>query len=390
MANEFKARNGVITPFLKSTVTTGIKPLEVDSTTLVDNLNADLLDGKHSTFFYSPDNPAPGQEITVAENTGLELDTSEILSTVYNTTISDDIESVAVGGATPQPASEWKNKNIVEVLDTILFPDVLPSYVVPTAVISGSQTGTKEIGSSISQVLALTTVENDAGSYSQVALLRGVTTLNSQSSPTGTTTTNLPTQFGYTNPNNPNLSYSLAYTDTFTVVAGTTSWTGTGTYLAGLPIQNNKGVTDTRPAAVRTISAPQAASTITSNTASIIGIYPYFWGKSSSQPTASSVASEIAAGTANKVLTAASGTISITYNASAEYIWVAHLATYTEKTKWYNTDLNRGDIGAGNFILAPITQSVNSPDSFWSGVSFDIYISAYASSTTGAIEFRNS
>jgi len=388
MANEFKARNGVITPFLKSTVTTGRSPIEVDSTTLVTNLNADLLDGKDATFFYSPDNP--GQVITVEENTGLDLDSSETLSTIYNSTISDTVQSVAVGGAVSLPASEWKSKNLVEVLDAILFPDVLPAYVIPTASLTGSQTGTKEIGSTISQVLALTTVENDAGEYTQLNLLRATNTIATDAAPAGTATTSLANQFGYTNPNNPNLSYSLGYTDSYTVVSGGVSWTGNGTYLVGLPIKNNKGVDDTRLAAVRTTSAPQAAGTITSNTVTITGIYPYFWGKSTTQPTVSSVAAAIAAGTENKVLTAASGTISITYNASAEYIWVAHLATYTEKTKWYNTDLNRGDIGADNFILAPITQTVNSPDSYWSGVSFKIYISAYASSTTGAIEFRNS
>lgn len=51
MANEFKAKNGVITPTLQSTVTTGTAPLTVASTTVVTNLNSDKLDGYDATSF---------------------------------------------------------------------------------------------------------------------------------------------------------------------------------------------------------------------------------------------------------------------------------------------------------------------------------------------------
>ena len=51
MANEFKVKNGIITPTLQSTVATGTSPLTVASTTLVSNLNADLLDGNHASAF---------------------------------------------------------------------------------------------------------------------------------------------------------------------------------------------------------------------------------------------------------------------------------------------------------------------------------------------------
>lgn len=51
MANEFKAKNGLITPIVQSTVTTGTAPLVVASTTVVPNLNSDLLDGYQSADF---------------------------------------------------------------------------------------------------------------------------------------------------------------------------------------------------------------------------------------------------------------------------------------------------------------------------------------------------
>ena len=106
-------------------------------------------------------------------------------------------------------------------------------------------------------------------------------------------------------------------------------------------------------------------------------------------PTTASIAAAILAGSTNKVLLDASGTVSVTFAAAGQYVWMAHAASYTSKTKWFNTQLNQGNIGAGNFILSPVTQSVSSPDSFWSGVSFKVYISSGATNTDGIIQFTN-
>lgn len=334
---------------------------------------------------------SPGESgiAAVEENSGLSL-TDDILSTTYNTLISDAVESVSVGGATSAPASTWKNKNIVQVLDTILFPDLYSTYTVPTISISGNQSGTKEIGQTINQSLTLTATENDAGVFTQLLIKRGATTLSTDVSPTGVAVANIADQYGYTNPNNPNLRYAASYTDTFVVTSGTTSWSGTGSYDAGLAKKNNKGVDDDRPFVVRSTSAPQAASTFNSNAVSVNGIYPYFWGVSSTQPTTSTIASEIVAGISNKVLSSSTGTVAITFNAVAEYVWFAHFASYTTKTRWYNTELNQGAIGAGNFILSPISQGVDSPDGYWNNVLFSIYISDASTLTEGSIQFRNS
>ena len=330
-----------------------------------------------------------GESLTVEPNAGLEI-TNSAIATVYNTLISDDVQSIAVGGAAAQPASAWKSKNIVEVLDTILFPDVAPTYTIPTISISGTQSGIKEIGSTLSQSLTLIAVENDAGVFTGLTIIKGGASIASSVGPTGTVTTSIAAQFGYADPNNPNFSYTLSATDSVTVINGSINWSGTGTYSAGLPKQNNKGVTDTRTAAVRSTNAPQAASSISASTITVTGIYPYFWGKSSTRPTASSIAAAILAGTANKVLSAANGTVTVTYGAVGEYVWLAHVASYTAKTIWYNTELNQGNIGAGNFILSPVTQAVSSPDAYWSSINFSIYISDGATTTNGAIQFRNS
>jgi hypothetical protein len=160
--------------------------------------------------------------------------------------------------------------------------------------------------------------------------------------------------------------------------------------------KDNKNISDTRTFAVRSTSAPQsAASDLTTNNLSVTGIYPYFWGKvaaTSGKPTAAQIAGIIQTntpGTSNKVLADASGTITITFDASSEYVWVAHEASLTNKTKWYNTANNLGNIGAGNFIESPVQQNVTSPQGYWTAVSFDIYISGSATNTSGSHQLQN-
>jgi hypothetical protein len=96
-----------------------------------------------------------GSSITVEDNTGLAIDGSDVMSTIYNTAIGDSVESVAVGGADPTPASEWKTKTIVQALDTILFPTILASISTPKTIslfVSGGG-GIVEIGTSVARTL---------------------------------------------------------------------------------------------------------------------------------------------------------------------------------------------------------------------------------------------
>jgi hypothetical protein len=326
---------------------------------------------------------------SAAANAGIAIN-ENVYSTTYNTLISDSLTVPnAVGGiAAGTTASSLKSKNIVEIIDDLLFPTTLPTYTIPTISFTASVSGNQEIGSTISQALSQTHNKNDAGAYTSLVFKRGGTTINTVSSPTGTSITNIAAQFGYADPNNPNLSYSSSFTNSgYVVPAGSTTWTAEGTYGAGSAKQNNKGATDSRTAAVRSVNAPQAASTLASSSLGITGIYPYFWGVSTSQPTASDIATAIQGGTANKVLADAANNIIITFAASGQYVWFVTVATAANKTTWYNTALNNGSIGAGQFILAPVTQNVTSPQGYWSAVSFKVYISGYATTTSGSITF---
>lgn len=308
---------------------------------------------------------------------------------LYNTSITDTVTSIAVGGAPAQAASIWKTYTMVQALDTILFPTLGPSYTVPTITLTANNTGTLEIGTPINQSLTLTGNKNDAGPFTQLRMTRNGTIINLNTSPTITAITNVASQYGFSDPNNQNYSYANTYVDPFTIVSGATTWQGLGNYNAGLAKLNNKGATDANTAAVLLTTNPQAANaaSFASATSVVTGIYPYFWGVSSTAPTAASIATAIAAGTQNKVLAVGSGTLTITFNAASQYIWLAVQTGYAAKTTWYNTALNNGSIGAGQFILSPVSQAVNSPNSYWTGITYNIYISGYATTTSGTIQF---
>jgi hypothetical protein len=318
-------------------------------------------------------------------------------NSLYSTSIASSVQSVLTGGAEPALAAEWQTKTIVEVLDTILFPTKNPTYTNPTLVLNTSQTGVKEVGTTVNQTLTLVGTKNDAGAFTALTISRtggvGAGVLATTNSPTVGSATNVDDQYGYTNPNNPNQSYTLTFNESYVIALGTTTLSGKGDYSQGLPKKNNKGVEDTRAFAVRSTGNPQdAAVDFASDSDTISGIYPYYWGKSSTQPSAADVAEFIRTGGGGqqKVTATASGTIAITFAATNHYIWFALPTGTTRKTKWYNTGFNQGSIGAGQFILAPVEHDVTSQQGYWSNVGYDIYISSGASATEGSYEFRNS
>jgi hypothetical protein len=191
--------------------------------------------------------------------------------------------------------------------------------------------------------------------------------------------------------------------ENFTLALGTTSWVGNSFqgYLAGLAKKDNKGLNDTRTPAVRSSNAPQDASpTFNSETVNATAIYPWFWGKSSSLPTKASIAAAIAGGGANRILESANGTLSITFAASNEFIWftLPQFGPTSEtpaKTKWYVNETNQGNIeSTGLFAPAGATQAVNAPlvspetTRRWTGVQYQIYISNFATTTSGVMQIR--
>lgn len=260
-----------------------------------------------SSHIYAPTVITPGgnsNEWDVAYDTATTYQqvSGGFALSAYNTLISDSVSSVLVGGAQPTAASEWKQKTIIQVLDTILFPDLTASYTNPTIGFTSGITTSQEVGTVISPSFTVTFTKNDAGILSALYYQRNpatgtYTTLSTVNSPASAATTAIANQFGYNNPNNPNATYTLTFTDSnYTVIAGGTVWRGLADYLSGLPKQNNKGVIDTRPLTVRSTGNPQLSSSgFVSSTITVNGFRRLFAGTDSTLNRAPSSSDEVRA-----------------------------------------------------------------------------------------------
>lgn len=117
----------------------------------------------------------------------------------------------------------------------------------------------------------------------------------------------------------------------------------------------------------------------------VSSIYPFFYGVANSRPTASGAL--VSGGT--KVVGVSTGSINITFNATAQYLWFAVPTSSGIKSSWFVSSLNNGSIGgsvspAGN--LFPDADSVSVTTVLWSGVSYRVYSSNYATTTTGSMQ----
>jgi hypothetical protein len=317
--------------------------------------------------------------------------TQSILSTIYNSNLDSSLAMPStVGGiSSGTTVAQLTGLNLVQLFDDLLFPTVDPTYTIPQINISSTITGTREIGLTISPVITLTGTENDGGPYTQLLLNKNINsagnstfvTVSSTSSMTVVATTNIASQFGYSDPNNPNLTYQISTTDTISVPApasggsSTIVYSGAGDYSAGLAKKNNKGVTHSDTSQVRLTTNPQASSTnFASNSLTITGFYPYFYGKTATQKTASEIKTIIESGSDfTKVVANGTGSLSMVFNATGEWPWFAVYSSFSTKTAWFENALNNGSIGGVTDLFAsPTTLSVTSPDGYWV-VTYKIY-----------------
>jgi hypothetical protein len=315
-----------------------------------------------------------GANITVAANTGLAINIDE-LSTIYNTTIGDSVQSISVGGAPATAASVWKTRSVVDALDAILFPTVEASASTSKSVslTVGSTTGVLEIGQTYTRILT--------ASFNDGAITNGGGTAGPDLVGGATGYTFTGTGISTTEQVGPTLEIT-----NIAIVSGSNNWTvltsheaGTGTYY------DNKGNIGTNLDALRvsgTTNDPASSPSIT-------GVYPYFWIKSATSLTSADLVDAIEDGTANKVVASSTGTITIGFAASGEYLAVGYPATSTTKTRWYVTALNSGDIPGGVFGSVS-TSNVDSYDGYWSTVSYKIHITAGPITESEPMQLRNS
>ena len=163
------------------------------------------------------------------------------------------------------------------------------------------------------------------------------------------------------------------------VEAGNT-FTGTVTYGAGIQPLNSIG--ENFGSALGGGTSPSQSTTIT-------GIYPYFWYKSSSPITAANMQTFIANGTATKVLEPSTGTITIDFDATGQYLAFAYPSSSPTKTSWFVSTLNSSTIPGGVFG-GPTVLACNSPTvGLWSNVSYKIHTTAGVVSELNPYQLKN-
>jgi len=163
------------------------------------------------------------------------------------------------------------------------------------------------------------------------------------------------------------------------LVPGGNPFNATVTYGAGIQPLNSIG---------GNFDSPLAGGTSPTQSTTITGIYPYFWYKSSSPITAANMQTFIANGTATKVLSSSTGTITIDFDATGQYLAFAYPSSSTTKTAWEVTTLNAGTIPGGLFG-GPTVLACNSPTSLWSNVSYKIHTTAGIISELNPIQLKN-
>jgi len=314
----------------------------------------------------------------VVANEGVYISNSGLLGTVYNTTIPDSTTNVSVGGATAgTAASIWKTKSVVEILDEILFPTTNASSTSKSVALGVSGGGgTLEVGTTTARSLTAT--------FSPGTITNGDST-------SGPALVGAATQYTFTGTNISSTSQvsNLLSLGSPAVIFGSNNWAVTTSHNAGTgDYYDNKGNIGSNLNALR-VSGTTSDST---SSPTIDGIYPYFWGVSDTQLTTAEIITIIQAGSSNKVVSSASGTITITFNATAKFLWFVHDASYTTKTIWFVSSLNTGSIGGvTNLFGSAQTSNLNSPTSLWSARSFKFYITNYATTTSAdSMQLRNS
>ena len=325
------------------------------------------------------------------------------INAVYNTSLADAIATTADLGGIPTGTTvgSLKGDTFVSILDELIFPTSNPVYIIPTRTFTSSVTGTKEVGTTHNPALFGSGVKNDAGIFTDISITKivngGAPSTLTSGAPTESAASNLQQQFGFANANNPNKQYTKSVTDTGLVIpapaSGATStvvYGSTANYNAGLALKDSKGDDDTRTPAVRTTSAPQAASTgFASSNQTITGLYPIYHFRQAGAISTADMVTAIQNGTAVSIVGSAANTINIPLAINNQFLAVAYPAVgNTEKTKYFVTNLDQGAITV--VFNAVATSNADSPNNFWTGISFKIHTSNSALTLTAPImQLRN-
>lgn len=269
-----------------------------------------------------------------------------------------DAQEVVPAGTTLQQFAEL-----------LLLTTFFPTITAPSFSLSVS-TGTVETGSTVSPLLTFTFNRGAITGALALGVWNPALFQNFRAGASSSYTLNGTTQLGNT----------LSVTS-YTVLNGSNTFSGTVTYLVGPQPTDSKG---------NNYLTPLSAGTSPSQSTSFTGLYPYFYLKSSSPITAAAMQTAIGNGTATKVVGNSTGTLFIPYNVNGEYMAIAYPNSSTAKTKYFVTDLDKGDLGTltSPFDLGTVL-NCSSNLTYWSNISYRIHISPILTNSNPIIELRN-
>jgi len=230
-----------------------------------------------------------------------------------------------------------------------------------------------EVGSSTQNEITVGYSKNDAGAPLSIALLKDDTLFQTFDEFGTDPIEDIPSQFGFDSPNNPNFKYEVSFNDSTEVTLGETKYTSTVEHLRGDPKSNSSHGLDARSFDRKNPNAPQdASSDFASDDVFVAGVYPYYYGTASIPVTGQSIQSLISNSdpSLNLVLGDNSADVTLSYESNAEYLWFAHANVYDQKKKWV-TNSSEGDIEDGGFIEKSGEHSFS--NSNWSNVDYTIY-----------------
>jgi hypothetical protein len=329
----------------------------------------------------TPSSTAKGDTLTFEELDKTLLFLSQSISTsegFYSSSFPDGTETPkAVGGINSgSTAGQFRGKSFSYMFDALLFPVISPAGTAGLLNASISPSIDQEIGDTITVTLSPT-------------FNRGTWTVAGQSN---RYYYGAASSYEYTSSiydtNNTNGTFN-----NYDVTSGTNGFTTKVNYGAGdQPVYSNGENSGS--------AIPPGQLTTTD---SFTGVYPWFYGSSSTAITANQVTASIEniynsiSTNAVKKVESSVNTVTAIYPnyTSPFYCWFAipsGSAYSTPKTLWFETDSSKGAIGGPtNTFGSPITLAI---DTFINNVNYNIYITNYdtvfAANGNGYVQLRNS
>ena len=263
-------------------------------------------------------------------------------------------------------------KTAFQLFEELLVPTLYPAFVAPSESASISPSGTFEIGCNIA-TLCIT------GTFNRGTISPAYGTDGFRS---GLATCYVFTGCQIANSYACNAS-SLTKCATNYVVCASQTWTVSTCFSAGCLPKDSKGGNYCSVCGPGQTSAP---------TATITGIYPYYYGKLTNGSRPAVTNALVTGGT--KVLAISTGTIIISFGSCAsEYTWFAIPQTSTSKICWYVSGIDNGFMNRGcasDKYPDECQICISSGQLCWSNICYKVYMSGAVGAIISPMEFRNS